>query len=303
MSEVAAPPNALNPSMPREAWHRMIRDGQLLKLSAFLIAVAMAVTGHATPLDWALLAVGCVLTLFGITAGMHRLFAHRSYEAKPWLRYALAVLGTSAGQGSVLMWASVHRCHHQFTEQEQDPHSPTRGFWHAQVGWILGWWPEDYAHYVPDLVAEPVLVKLHQHQVLVTHLGVAVAALVSFAFTHTWQGFLAGIVWGGWARIFVAEQLTCLVNSACHLWGTRPFETRDHSVNNWLIAPIVLGEGWHNNHHAFPSSARQGLAWWEIDPTYMVIRVWQALGLVSRVVVPEKGAIEAKRRVAASTQK
>jgi stearoyl-CoA desaturase (delta-9 desaturase) len=287
--------DSLAPPMPRVAWHRMVRTGQILKALGFVAAVVMLLMGQVTRLDWLLLGVMYVLTMGAITAGMHRLFAHRSYEATTWLRTLLAVFATMAAQGSVLVWVANHREHHQFSDQTADPHSPTGGFWHAHTGWILGFYPATLARYVPDLMADRTLLWLHRRLVLVVQAGALGPAFIGLICTGTWQGALGGWIWGGWARMFLVEQSTCTVNSICHMWGSRPFATRDLSANVAPLALFTLGESWHNNHHAFPSSARHGLRWWQADPTYWAIRTWQALGLVSRVVVPDM-ATQAKRR-------
>jgi stearoyl-CoA desaturase (delta-9 desaturase) len=287
--------DSLAPPMPRVAWHRMVRTGQILKFAGFVAAVTMLATGHVTRLDWLLLGVMYLLTMGAITAGMHRLFAHRSYEASAWLRTLLAVFATMAAQGSVLVWVANHRAHHQFSDQASDPHSPDGGFWHSHTGWILTFYPADLARYVPDLMADSTLMWLHRRLVLVVQAGALGPAFIGLVCTGTWQGAFGGWIWGGWARMFLVEQSTCTVNSICHIWGDRPFATRDRSTNVAPLALFTLGESWHNNHHAFPSSARHGLEWWQLDPTYWAIRSWQSLGFATRVVVPDALAQEKRR--------
>jgi stearoyl-CoA desaturase (delta-9 desaturase) len=240
--------------------------------------------------------------MLGITAGFHRLFSHRSYAAHPALRAALAVIGTMAGQGTVLVWAATHRKHHQYTEKPEDPHSPYlegvpawKAFWHAHVGWILNFFPTDWERYIPDLLQDPLLVALHKRSMLVVFAGLLLPGIVGGLLTASWGGFWSGMLWGGWVRVFLVEQSVCLVNSAAHVWGRRPFETRDHSTNNWPVAILSLGEGWHNGHHAFPASVHHGLNRFELDPTYVLIRLFALVGLADRLVLPERQQIEAKR--------
>ncbi|MDB5100723.1 MAG: acyl-CoA desaturase [Cyanobacteria bacterium RYN_339] len=281
----------LTPPMDREAFRRMVYTGQLMKVSGVLAALALVATRHVSWLDLALCSALSVFTMLGVTAGMHRLYAHRSYQAHPWLAAVLAAAGTMSGQGSVLIWAAVHRKHHAHGDQAQDPHSPEHGgVWHAHTGWILKFYPEDLARYVPDLLADPVLRWQHRHMGLLLWAGLLFPALVGGIYGG-WWGALTGYVWGGWARMFLVEQSACLVNSAGHVWGSRPFDTRDRSTNLGLFALLSLGDGWHNNHHAFPGSARHGLTWFQLDPTWWVIRACQALRLVKDVNVPDPSVV------------
>ena len=306
-ADAPLPADPLAPGMPPAVFRRFVRVGQGLKLAGFLAALALAVTRHATALDAALFAGMAIATMLGVTAGMHRLYAHQSYKAHPLLARTLSLLATMAGQGTVLIWVAVHRRHHQFADRAGDPHSPrvgqdgpatsrAGGLWHAHVGWILDFYPQELGRLVPDLLRDDWLVWLHRRNVLVIWLGVLGPAIADALLAHTWQGFWTGFVWGGWARMFVVEQVTCLVNSGGHAWGRRPYDTRDDSTNvGWLFGLLSLGEGWHNNHHAFPASARHGLAWWQLDPTYMAIRLWQLVGLASQPVLPTPEQLRAKR--------
>lgn len=290
-------------TMTPEAFRRFVRGGQVLKLAAFVLGLGLLAAGRVTWLDIALLVVMYVLTMLGITAGFHRLFSHQSYQAHPALRAGLAVLGTMAGQGTVLIWAATHRKHHQYSDQPLDPHSPhapegtTRErFWHAHIGWILNFFPRDWERYIPDLLQEPFLVMLHRRSMLWVLAGLLLPALAGGLITLSWQGALGGFLWGGWVRVFLVEQSVLLVNSAGHLWGERPFETRDASTNSWPIALLALGEGWHNGHHAFPASARHGHNRWEFDATYVAIRLFQACGLARNLVLPGPEQLDARRR-------
>jgi stearoyl-CoA desaturase (delta-9 desaturase) len=229
------------------------------------------------------------LTAVGITVGFHRLFTHRSFEAHPAVRFVLAALGSMAVQGNLLKWVALHRKHHQHSDQPGDPHTPhhsgggviglVRGAWHSHVGWAFDADPKDLPRYVKDLSRSRSLRVASALFPLWVVLGLAIPTALGGLLTWSWAGCLLGLIWGGLVRVFLVHHVTWSVNSACHLWGARPHESGDHSRNNVLFGVLALGEGWHNNHHAFPTSARHGLRWWQIDVSYWVIRALAAVGL------------------------
>lgn len=235
------------------------------------------------PLDLGLLAVGYVLTVLGVTVGFHRLLTHRAFKTYRPIRYTLAILGSAAVQGPVLAWVSDHRKHHRFSDQHGDPHSPVagfgdgllaaiRGFFHAHVGWLFT--AEGRARqekYVPDLLRDRGLVVINRLFPLWVALGVVIPGLVGWALTQQAWGLVTGMLWGGGVRIFLAHHVTFAINSICHMFGRRPFRTPDESRNVWLLSVLSLGESWHNNHHAFPTSAFHGLRPWQVDISGMVI--------------------------------
>lgn len=268
----------------------------LLPLAGFATAVGLL---WGIALDWTHLAVLIFMyfaTGLGITVGYHRLFTHRAFDAAAPVRYALGVMGSMAVQGPVIIWAAQHRRHHRHSDDEDDPHSPhihgagllasARGFWHAHVGWMLGRPPRAVAKYVPDLRADAVARSVSRLFPLWVLLGLALPAALGGLLTLSWTGVLLGFLWGGLARVFLLHHITWSVNSVCHLWGTRPFRSHDESRNNPVLGLLAFGEGWHNNHHAFPASARHGLRWWEFDVSYLVIRLLEACHLATRVRVP-----------------
>ncbi len=231
-------------------------------------------------------------TGFGITMGYHRLLTHRSFQTPRFVEYILTALGTLANQGGPLQWVAVHRIHHQHSDAEGDPHSPRDGVWWAHLLW---WMPNSptlddpayYERYIPDLARDPVHRFFHRYHVL---LPLALAGLL-FGLGGLWGGVglgLSWLVWGMFVRTALLYHATWFVNSATHLWGYRNYRTRDHSTNLWWVALLTLGEGWHNNHHAFPRSARHGLRWWELDATYGLIRLLGLVGLVKQIHVPGK---------------
>jgi stearoyl-CoA desaturase (delta-9 desaturase) len=237
-----------------------------------------------------------VLTGLGITVGFHRLFTHRSFETGGVVQFILAALGSMAVQGPLLKWVAVHRCHHQYSDQDDDPHSPhsrgrglfglLRGLWHAHLGWLFRPDPPHLFRYVKDLLQSGPLRVASALFPLWVLVGLLIPTILGFLLAGGWMGALLGFVWGGLARIFLVHHVTWSVNSICHLWGGQPYDVNDHSRNNFVIGVLSLGEGWHNNHHAFPTSARHGLRWWQIDVSYYVIRALALVGLAWKVRVP-----------------
>ena len=243
-----------------------------------------------------------LLTGIGITVGYHRLFTHRSFKCVLPLKLTLGILGCMASQGAIYWWAAFHRHHHQCSDEKGDPHSPyafgsgiwarLRGIWHAHVGWILGFVPQNHRLLVPDLLNDPVVAWIDRWYFLWVLLGLLLPALITWAITPTWSGFLHGLIWGGIIRMFLAHHITWSVNSLCHLFGTSPFPTGDHSRNNLICVVFSLGEGWHNNHHAFPSSSRHGLFWYQFDSSYALLIVFRFFGLAWDLIEPSDEQIQ-----------
>jgi stearoyl-CoA desaturase (delta-9 desaturase) len=246
-----------------------------------------------------------VLTAFGVTVGFHRLLTHRSFETNAAVKFILAVLGSMAVEGPVLRWVATHRCHHQHSDGQEDPHSPhghgngfrnmLRGLWHAHMGWLLSRDMPNVARYVADFKQDRLVRMVHRFFPLWVLIGLLIPAAVAGALTGTWLGAFLGFTWGGLARVFFVHHVTWSVNSVCHVWGRQPFRCHDQSRNNTLFGILAFGEGWHNNHHAFPTSARHGLRWWEFDASYVLIRVLALLGLAWNVKVPGVERLAAKR--------
>jgi stearoyl-CoA desaturase (delta-9 desaturase) len=228
--------------------------------------------------DLALLFSTVVLRLFGITAGYHRYFSHRTFKTGRAFQFALAVLGCSSLQKGPLWWASVHRRHHRFSDQEGDVHSPKQGFWYSHNGWIFDdRWGETDIDGIRDFARYPELVWLNRW-----HLAPPLAlALLCWAI-----GGFSGLVWGFLISTTVLWHSTYSINSLAHVWGSRRYETDDTSRNNWLLAILTLGEGWHNNHHHYTNSSRLGFYWWEVDVGWYGLRALSALGLVSELRTP-----------------
>lgn len=232
---------------------------------------------------WKAFLVACVFYWIaiggGIGMGYHRLHTHRSYKVPLFLEYALAVCGALTLQGGPIFWVATHRLHHQKSDKDGDPHSPRDGAWWAHVGWIiLGRRchndTRQMAKYAPDLGKHKFYLWLNSYHYLF------LAASVPLLY---WWGGLSMVLWAVCVRVVVGLHATWLVNSATHMWGHRRFATRDDSRNNWWVALLTFGEGWHNNHHAHPTSARHGLAWYEADLTYWQIRLLERLHVARSV--------------------
>jgi stearoyl-CoA desaturase (delta-9 desaturase) len=248
--------------------------------------------------DLLLLLVGYVLTAMGITIGYHRLYTHRSFEAAAPVAWTFGVLGSMAVQGPLLWWVTTHRCHHQYSDREHDPHSPhaarregvfgwISSFLHAHVGWLFSREAHgSTARYAPDVAADRRAQAISRLFPLWVVLGFAIPAAIGGLVSGTWTGALLGFLWGGLIRMFLVHHITWSVNSVCHIWGWQTYRSGDHSRNNPAMGILAMGEGWHNNHHAFPASARHGLEWWQFDISWIVIRSLSAVGLVSSIRLP-----------------
>lgn len=258
-----------------------------------LIAMVALWGGWFRPVDFVLFLSLYLLTGFGITVGFHRLFTHRSFKASPFIVWTLGILGSMAIEGSLVWWVATHRRHHRHSDAENDPHSPHAGrrpglagaalaSLHAHVGWTFreSCTDTDMRRFAPDLLRDPRVMAINNLFPLWAALGLILPALIGFLVEPGWRGAFLGLLWGGLVRVFMVHHVTWSVNSACHLWGKKDHDTGDESRNNALFGVLALGEGWHNNHHAFPASARHGLKWWQVDFSWYVIRLLAVLGLV-----------------------
>jgi len=283
----------------------------VVPLLLVVFAATLAWGGALRWPDVIVFVVTYLLTGFGITVGFHRLFTHRAFKSGPTLRALLAVFGSAAVEGPVIEWVANHRKHHQFSDMPGDPHSPhvdhgsgwrgaIKGLYHAHVGWLFNDEPmADEQRYAKDLLADPLVRFIDRTFVLWVLAGLALPFALGWLLTGTLAGALTGLLWGGAVRIFLLHHATFSINSLCHFFGRRPFATEDESRNViWLALP-TMGEAWHNNHHAFPTSARHGLRWWQLDPSAWVIAGLERVGLVWDVVriSPERELDKAIRRV------
>jgi stearoyl-CoA desaturase (delta-9 desaturase) len=281
--------------------------------AAVVLVLTVLWRSSATPLNLALLVVFYAATLFGLTVGYHRLFAHRSFNTRPWVRTTLAFLGALGAEGPPITWVAHHRRHHTFADEEGDPHSPhahghggegvratLRGLWHAHMGWLFDLsLTSEPLRYAPDLVREAPMRWITRHFMAIAAAGVIAPGLIALAVTQTLEGFLGGVLWGGLVRIFLAHHVTYSVASIGHSFGARAYDTPDESRNvAWLALPS-FGDSWHNNHHAFPRSARHGLRWWQVDLAGASIALMRRCGLAWDVTEPDTERPRVRGRVAA----
>jgi stearoyl-CoA desaturase (delta-9 desaturase) len=246
--------------------------------------------------DLIVFAVMYVFTGLGVTVGFHRLFTHRSFKTGKAVRAILAVLGSAAIEGPVISWVADHRKHHVFSDKPGDPHSPhvdhgvglrgaLRGLWHAHVGWLFIHTQRGLkTRYAPDLLADPVVSYISRTFVLWVLAGLAAPFLLGWAIGGTVAEGLTGLLWGGAVRMLVLHHATYSINSLCHFFGRRRFATDDESRNLRWLSVFTFGEAYHNNHHAFPTSARHGLSRWSFDPSAWVIWGLEKTGLAWDVV-------------------
>jgi stearoyl-CoA desaturase (delta-9 desaturase) len=281
-------------------------------LAAFAL---LPVTGFGM-LELGLLVGGFVLTNLGIEFGYHRNLAHKAFETRPGIRYAFAVLGSMAGEGRVLHWVADHRRHHACSDTPDDPHSPHvrsddgeprrlgvwEGLWHAQIGHMLVGDVTNCTLYARDINLDPMLRGISERYVAIVAIGLALPAAIGAAVTGTWLGALSGLLWGGLVRMFLVHHTTWAVASIAHRFGSSPFITGDHSVNNLPLGVLSFGSAYQNNHHAFPSSAYLGLRWWEVDVAGLLVRTLAAVGLVWNVKQPAARDLDAKRAGAAGPE-
>jgi stearoyl-CoA desaturase (Delta-9 desaturase) len=254
------------------------------------------------PSDLFLLAVMYLFGVLGIEVGFHRYFSHKAFQAQAGVCAALAILGSMAAQGPILFWAATHRRHHAHSDEPGDPHTPhiggrgwlglLRGLWHAHIGWLFLADTTDVGKYAPDLLRDRLILKLNNFYPLWLLLGLTVPALAGGLLTWSWTGCLTGFLWGGLVRTFLVHHATWSVNSLCHVFGDRPFDTHDQSTNNPWLVPSSLGGSWHNNHHAFPTAARNSLRWWQLDPSGWFVSLLEASGLVWNAKVPTEEMIQ-----------
>ncbi|HEX2128451.1 MAG TPA: acyl-CoA desaturase [Solirubrobacterales bacterium] len=267
---------------------------------AFIAALVLLWNKAVGWTDLAILAGMYLMTALGVTVGFHRLLTHRAFQTHKPTQYALAIAGSMAVQGPVIDWVADHRKHHAHTDEEGDPHSPhvghgsgLAGLWHAHVGWLFDSNGQaDRRKYAPDLMDDLGMRRISRHFQWLVGLSLLLPFAAGLLLSGSLAGGLTALLWGGLVRIFFVHHITWSINSICHFYGVRRFATDDESTNVWWLSLLSLGESWHHNHHAFPRSAFHGLRRWELDPSGVVIRAMQKLGLAWNVVqiAPERQA-------------
>jgi stearoyl-CoA desaturase (Delta-9 desaturase) len=274
-----------------------------------VVIVPLLATGLAIRLLWeravhwpdlVLLATLYVFIAIGVTVGYHRMLTHRSFVPHPAVKFLLLVLGSMALEGDAIKWTATHLKHHALADREGDPHSPVDGFFHAHLGWIFAETDADPRRYCRHLLKDRLVVFVSRTNVLWIVLAMAIPFTIGGLFGG-WAGALTGLLWGGLVRQFLTHHVTWSVNSVCHTFGKRAFATNDRSRNEWIVGLLGFGEGWHNNHHAFPRSAFHGLRWWQFDCAGYVIRVLERLRLAHDVYrIPPAMLAERGHRLAHS---
>jgi len=263
-----------------------------------LIAAIVLLWNRAVgPLELALMVSLYVVTCLGVTLGFHRMFTHRAFESSRAFRAIIAVLGSMAVEGSVITWVADHRKHHTFTDQEGDPHSPhlagpgfwgaVKGLWHAHLGWLfetVG--TAERERFAPDLLKDRVLQVVDKLFFVWVGVSFAIPFVLGWLIGGGLGAALTALLWGGLVRVFLLHHVTWSINSVCHFFGRKRFNIDDESRNVFWLAPFSMGESWHHNHHAFPTSAFHGLSRWErvADPTGLLIALLEKLGVVWNVV-------------------
>lgn len=274
--------------LSRAIQNKKLSPSSLIGIIIFHILAIGAIFTFSWPGLISFLVMAAVTGCLGITLGFHRLLTHRSFEAPKPVKYLLALFGCLALQGGPVRWVATHRLHHKEADTPKDPHSSEEGFWWSHMIWNFFRQPEletteTLKRFAPDIYNDPVLRFMDKYFFLL-YLGFAGILFLAGTLFQNWQLGLSLVVWGCILRIVYVWHVTWLVNSATHFWGYQTFPSKDKSLNNWWVALLTFGEGWHNNHHVHPRSARMGLAWYEIDVTYWVIHVLRKLGLATRVV-------------------
>ncbi len=257
-----------------------------------------------------MLIAGYMLTAMGITIGFHRYYTHKSFEAVVPVKAALGILGSMAVEGPVFTWVSRHRRHHQHSDDVDDPHSPhhhgegvmgvVKGAWHAHVGWLFDKDKPGLDRYIPDITSSKLNQRIDKLFAFWVALSLIIPAIIGGLIMGTWMGVFLGFLWGGLVRVLVVHHITWSINSVCHIWGSQDYKSHDESRNNALFGILAFGEGWHNNHHAFPASARHGLKWWQFDSSYIIIKTLEKVGLVWNVKLPSPEHMAKKALVKAS---
>jgi len=245
-------------------------------------------------------------SVIGIELGYHRYFSHGAFETGPAGRAALAILGAMGGQGPVVTWASTHRHHHNHSDTPEDSHSPhrrdgrpgvsLRSFLHSQLTWKWSYPYPNPSLYTPHLVRDRLIATLSRYYYLWVVLGIVLPGVMTAAIDRAWGGLVTGMLFGGVVRLYLGQQVTFLVNSLCHIVGFRPFDSKDHSRNVAWLVPLTLGGSLHNSHHAFPSTANNGLLWWQLDPGYWLLWSLARVGAVSALRTIPPGVVERRRR-------
>jgi stearoyl-CoA desaturase (delta-9 desaturase) len=312
-SSAGTPALAVAPSQQRKPfWPALLTTAILLApLAALGIVIVQTLDGGFALVNVILAVAFYVVVAHGLSIGFHRLFTHRSFQASRPLKIALAIIGSMSLQGSLIGWVADHRRHHMFSDHEGDPHSPVRpssqrwgrlrGAFHAHLGWFYDQETPDREKYAPDLLADRDLVLVDRLFVPISVLTFVLPGALGYAITGRLSGAVAAFLWAGLLRVGLWHHVTWGTNSLCHLFGGRPFQSKDAARNVAPLAVISMGESFHNAHHAFPSMARYGVDRFQLDSTAACIRVFEKLGWATRVRWPNAARLDAARIAAPVT--
>jgi stearoyl-CoA desaturase (Delta-9 desaturase) len=272
----------------------------------FAIAVYLMYTGRATLLDYTLFAVFYAIQMIGITVGFHRYVAHKSFKTSRFFEGVLMIAGSMALEGPLLFWVGTHRRHHRFSDEAGDPHSPNlsgagltdrlRGLWYAHIPWMFSDKESRVNVFAPDVLRDRHLYNYSRTYPIWALASLLLPAVLGFAIGGTVGAALSGFIFGGLARVFVANQAAYCVGSISHIIGSRPFVTHDNSANNWPVAFFTFGEGLQNNHHAFPGAYRHGIRWWEPDLNGWLLAALAQVGIVWDLKMPSRRVINSRLR-------
>ncbi|NGO41428.1 acyl-CoA desaturase [Streptomyces ureilyticus] len=295
----------LDPASRRIKW---VTAFTLMTLPAIGFAAALYLlwTGQVTAVDWTLFGVMYAVHMAGITIGFHRYLAHKSFKTSRFFEGALMIAGSMGGQGPIMFWVTTHRRHHRFSDHEGDPHSPNlhgpgvlgklRGLWHAHMPWMLSDETSRWTVFAPDVLRDRQLMFYHRTYLYWLALGLLIPTVGGLVVGGSLMAGFTAFVFGGLARIFVANQAAWCVGSISHMWGGRPFDNGDRSANNWPVAVFTFGEGLQNNHHAFPGSYKHAVRAWEPDLSGWVLTTLGKVRVVWDLRQPDKATIAARRR-------
>ena len=272
----------------------------------FTVGLYMMVAGTVTALDYALFAVFYAIQMFGVSIGFHRYLAHKAFKTSPFFEGVLMIMGSMALEGPILFWVSTHRRHHRYSDEEGDPHSPNlsgtglmgklKGLWYAHVPWMFSDQETRVTVFAPDVVRDRRLYYFNRTYPIWALMSLLLPALLGFAIGGTLVAGFSGFIFGGLARVFVANQAAWCVGSVSHMIGSRPFANKDDSANNWPVAILTFGEGLQNNHHAFPGAYRHAMRWWEPDLSGWVIALLAKAGIVWDLKMPDRTRINSRLR-------
>ncbi|MBC9716496.1 acyl-CoA desaturase [Streptomyces sp. TRM66268-LWL] len=301
----------LDPASRRTKW---ITAFTLMTLPALGFAAALYLLwkGQVSALDWTLFGVMYAVHMGGITIGFHRYLAHKSFKTSRFFEGVLMIAGSMGGQGPIMFWVTTHRRHHRFSDHEGDPHSPNlhgpgvlgklRGLWYAHMPWMLSDETSRWTVFAPDVLRDRRLMFYHRTYLHWLALGLLIPAVAGLVIGGSLTAAFTGFVFGGLARVFVANQAAWCVGSISHMWGGRPFDNGDRSANNWPVAVFTFGEGLQNNHHAFPGSYKHAVRAWEPDLSGWVLTALGKVRVVRDLRQPDKATIAARRKHARASQ-